>query len=185
MPFLAAALLGSALAVPPSPEVAAEAFLKRYLEGGAVAHLGHMGDVRSLLTPRLRRVLDDASACQRDWGRKLPKEWSTDKPPFADCCLFSSGSDGMPRHFRIVGTKTLPDGRRRVDVEYTFIDMFASRSTDASASWTHLDAVVLALVKDRYLVDDFVYVGEEPSDASLLLSESFSGCEGRKWVGGE
>jgi hypothetical protein len=174
-----AALLALIITAPPSPEMAARVFLQRYIDSGPLGgHLEDTGGLRRYLTPRLRHVLDDASACQRDWGRKLPKDGLIYKPPFVDCCLFSSGSDGMPSSFRILGANTLPDGRQRVDLEYTIVDRIVNRSPDSPSSWTQVDAVVLALVKGRYLVDDFVYLGEPASDTPVLLSESFHGCKG-------
>jgi hypothetical protein len=91
----------------------------------------------------------------------------------------------MPSSFRILGANTLPDGRQRVDLEYTVVDRIVNRSPDSPSSWTQVDAVVLALVKGRYLVDDFVYLGEPASDTPVLLSESFHGCKGSHWVGDE
>src|SRR5260221_2479918 len=186
MTLVPAALLVLTVTAPPSPETAAQVFLKRYIDSGPLGgHLWDTGALRRHLTPRLRHILDDASACQRDWRRTLPKDGLIYKPRFVDCCFFSSGSDGMPRHFRIVGANTLPDGRQRIEVEYTFVDSLPSCRPDSPSSWTQFDAVVLALVKGRYLVDDFVYLGVRASDTPVLLSESFPECQGPKWVGDE
>jgi hypothetical protein len=35
----------------------------------------------------------------------------------------------------------------------------------------------------RYAIDDFLFLRDVPRSPPLLLSESFSGCRGSRWIG--
>jgi hypothetical protein len=128
-----------------------------------------------LLSKRVRRLLDDAAACQEDWVRQQPKG-STDKPPFVDCCLFSGSADGMPTSFELGPTKVLPDGRYQ-----TMVDFVRKESADV-IKWR--DAVIVMKDGDHFAIDDVVFDADTASTDSGQLSHSFQGCRGRHWVGG-
>jgi len=121
------------------------------------------------LSARLLRQLDDARACQRDWYRQQPKG-STDKPPFVDCCLFSSTPDGMPTSYSIGETERLADGRYKIVVNYR-----RKTKTD-DIRWR--DALIVKKERGRYVVDDVIYDLERPS----YLSKSFGECRGRHYA---
>jgi hypothetical protein len=126
------------------------------------------------LSKRLRQQLEDAAACQADWVRQQPKG-STDKPPFVDCCLFSSSPDGMATSFTPGPTEILPDGRYQVVVD------FVRKEKTSVITWR--DAVILLKDGDRFLVED-VYDADASAREKLEPSERFQGCQGRHWVGG-
>ena len=157
-----------------TPEGFVQSFLHAYLrKPQSAAHLTYAGSLGPYLSPRLRRILEDAAACQADWVRQQP-EGSTDKPPFVDCCVFSSVPDGMPNAFSVESTERLPDGRVKIVVTFT------RREPPGSYSWR--DAVIVTGTPTRYRVDDFVY-GNDPPTGPTLLSESFEGCLGPRWTG--
>jgi hypothetical protein len=69
--------------------------------------------------PRSRIVSDDGETCQADFIRQFPEPPPVNppvpqviyKPPFIDCCLFTSTPDGTPTSFTRGPTKVLRDGR--------------------------------------------------------------------------
>ena len=123
------------------------------------------------LSARLLRIVDDASACQRDWERQQPKG-STDKPPYVDCCLFFGIADGNPTSIRVGAAEAMPDGRTKVVVNCE------QKSGRDDLRWR--DAVIVKRENGRLAVDDFVY---DLDRDNALLSQSFSECRGRRWVG--
>jgi hypothetical protein len=131
--------------------------------------------VYPLLSARLRTLLDDAAACQKDWQRQQPKG-STDKPPFVECCLFSSMPDGMATSFALGPTKVLAGSRYEVAVA------FVRKETRDLIKWR--DAVIVIKERGRFVVDDVVY-DVETGPPEGRLSDSFDGCRGRRWVGGD
>ena len=123
--------------------------------------------IAPFLTARLLRRLDDAHACQRDWFRHQPKD-TTDKPPFVDCCLFSSVPDGMPTSFAVGAAEGMADGRTKVVINFA----------REGIHWR--DAAIVRKENGRYAIDDFVY--DLDRDAALL-STSFKECRAGRWVG--
>jgi hypothetical protein len=186
MILTATAVLMLAGVAPPTGEATVQEFLTAWLSGERLA-FSHLKNARALAkfyTKHLQRVLDDADACQANWGEQQPPD-STDKPPFVDCCIFASSPEGMPNSFRIDHTVPLANGRTKVFVEFTFVDTPVGdrRSAREPESWRWLDAVIVARVGGRYLIDDFIYVSRYQGEPDLYLSESFEGCRGAKWVG--
>jgi hypothetical protein len=104
--------------------------------------------LRPLLSKRLRQQLDDAVACQADWVRQQPKG-STDKPPFVECCLFTSSVDGMPTSFELGPIKVLRDGGYQI-----MVDFVRNEIADA-IKWR--DAVVVIKEGDHFALDDVIY----------------------------
>jgi len=131
--------------------------------------------LRPFLSQRLWRHLDDAAACQADWVRQQPKG-STDKPPFVDCCLFSSVPDGMPTSFVVGRTKVLPDGRYQMTVD------FVRKETRDRIKWR--DAVIVMKEGDHFAIDDVVYDVDAAPGRQGRLSGGFQGCRDRRWIGG-
>jgi len=174
-------------ATAPAEAVAARfftAYLKQPVNAGVFEGVRPL---RPLMTKRLLKILDDAAACQKDWGRQQPKG-STDKPPFVDCCLFASSPEGLPTAFQLGSSEPLPDHRDRVYVSFTY----AEKPTPSDPAghlqmWRWRDAVIVAREGGESRIDDFVYLrdAEEqpPRGGPELLSESFKGCSGGRWTG--
>jgi hypothetical protein len=179
------AFLTVALASASPPQTAARDFLRRYLkQDKAVGNFEGGRVLAPFLSARLRRVLDNASACELDWARQQPKG-STDKPPFVDCCLFASSPEGIPTSFELGPAERLPDIRHRVFVDFTYADSPGTYSDPTirlqTSHWR--DALVMVQAGGRYLVDDFIFLRDVPHRPPLLLSESFQGCRERRWIG--
>lgn len=131
--------------------------------------------MRPFLSQRLWHHLDDAAACQADWVRQQPKG-STDKPPFVDCCLFSSIPDGMPTSFAVGRTKVLADGRYQITID------FVRKETTDRFKWR--DAVIVIKEGDHFTIDDVVYDVDAEAGKQGRLSAYFQGCRDRRWIGG-
>lgn len=178
MIYLLVFLLGASA---PDPAAAARAvveeFCSRYIKQSEYGLLE--GKDRRALAPllskRLLRQVDELASCQKDWYRQQPAG-STDKPPFVDCCLFSSTPDGMPTSYTVGEAKRLADGRYEVPIDYV-------RKTEADdIRWR--DALIV--VKERggkYRIDDVVYdAAAEPPRTPFLLSQGVRECRGGQWV---
>jgi hypothetical protein len=129
-------------------------------------------------------VLEDAAACQGDWIRQQAKG-STDKPPFVDCCLFASSPEGIPTHFELGPTERLVAGRYKVFIDFTYADPPGTYSDPTiPLETTHWrDAAIVVQTDGKYLIDDFVFLRGSPEQPPDLLSDSFKGCRGRRWIG--
>ena len=85
-----------------SPEAVVEQFCARYVKLNDAYGLLETKESQETLAPmlskRLLHKVEELRACQTDWGRQQPKD-STDKPPYVDCCIFSSIPDRMPTSY--------------------------------------------------------------------------------------
>jgi hypothetical protein len=161
----------------PTPESSVERFCAVYVKQKEYGLLegANRRAMASLLSKRLLRQLDDAQACQKDWFRQQPKG-STDKPPFVDCCLFSSVPDGMPTSYRVGRSQALPEGRYEVVIDYV-----RKTKTD-DIRWR--DAVIVHTEDGRFVIDDVIYdIDAAPPRKPLLLSNEFTECRDGRWVG--
>jgi len=170
------ALLFAVTAHAATPRALVQQFAAAYLKQNSMYGLLEGKDRRAMapfLSARLLRVLDDASACQRDWERQQPKG-STDKPPYVDCCLFFGIPDGNPTSIEVAAVEAMPGGRTKVIVNCR------QKLGRDDIRWR--DAVIVTKENGRYAVDDFVY---DLDRDGALLSQSFKECRGKKWGGGE
>ena len=138
--------------------------------------------LRPLLSEDFRRQIDNGQACQADFIRQSPdvparpgEPPTIDKPPFVDCCLFSSMPDGTPTSFTLGPTKVLRDGRYRVVLNFVRKDMFGV------ITWR--DAAIVKHENDRFVIDNVIFDADRKSAAYLPQPVSFQGCEGPRWVG--
>jgi hypothetical protein len=137
-----------------------------------------------LLSEELRRRIDDGEACQADFIRQFPDPLQLDpsvppishKPPFVDCCLFSSTPDGTPTSFTLGPTKMLRDGRYQVIVN------FVLRGNMGGIKWR--DAAIVEREGNRFVIDNVVFDAERTQAGYLPTPFSFEGCKGPRWVGG-
>lgn len=140
--------------------------------------------LRPLLSEDLRRRIDDGEACQADFSRQFPDPAPVNppvpqviyKPPFVDCCIFSSTPDGPPTSFTLEGTTRLRDGRYRVLVRFFLQDHMGG------IKWK--DAAIVKREGDRFVIDGVIFDADRKPAEYLPQSVSFEGCRGRHWVGG-
>jgi hypothetical protein len=140
------------------------------LDGGEKEALG------PLLSQDLRRRIDDAEACQADSMRQHP-ELPLGKPPFVDCCIFTSTPDGPPTSFTLGPTSELRDGRYEVLVSLFLNDNMGG------IRWR--DAAIVKREGDRFVIDNVVFDSDEKPVGYLPAPMSFWGCQGPQWVGGK
>ena len=157
-------------------KAAANRFAQAIVSPGGFSYWQFEGAVRErmkpLLSKRLLASLDDIHSCVRDWARQQPPD-STDKPPGVDCCVFSASADWSPTSFQLQESNVLPDGRRRVTIQYRFDSPYEH------ARW-HV-AVYVAREEQRYVIDDFEG-GLDPGDESWLVAQGMPQCKQGKWV---
>jgi len=140
--------------------------------------------LRPLLSEDLSRRIDDAEACQADFIRQNPDPPPVNprvppviyKPPFVDCCLFTSTPDGTPTSFTLGTTKVLRDGRYYVVVHFVRRDMFGV------IKWR--DAAIVKREGDRFVIDNAVSDEDRKPAGYLPAPMTFEGCKGPRWVGG-
>jgi len=128
--------------------------------------------IAPMLTKRLLRQLDDLTACQQDWVKQQPQN-TTDKPPFVDCCLFTSMPDGMPTTYNIGLAQKLGEGRYRVAIGWE-----REEKRHETLQWT--DALIVQEQPNgEYRIDDVVWhLDENPFN----LSTGFKNCREGHWV---
>jgi hypothetical protein len=140
--------------------------------------------LRPLLSEDLRQRIDDGEACQADFIRQFPDPPPVNppvpqviyKPPFIDCCLFTSTPDGTPTSFTLGPTNVLRDGQYRVVLNFVRKDMFGV------IKWR--DAAIVKHESDRFVIDNVVFDADLKPAGYLPQPFSFQGCQGPRWVGG-
>jgi hypothetical protein len=156
---------------------AATKFCRANLSPGGFSYWEFEGKTRDrmkrLLSKRLLASLDNVHACVRDWAAHQPKD-STDKPPGVDCCVFSASADWSPTSFALQDSEELPDGRRRVTVEYRF------ESTKEHGRW-HV-AVYVVNEGGRFVVDDFEGGLDDPESERWFAATQDPDCKDGKWI---
>jgi hypothetical protein len=140
--------------------------------------------VRPFLSEELRQTIDDGEACQADFIRQFPDPPPVNpsvpqviyKPPFVDCCVFTSTPDGPPTSFTLGPTKKLLDGRYHVLVNFVRKDMFGV------IKWP--DAAIVKREGDRFVIDNVVFEADRRPAGYVPPPMTFEGCKGPRWVGG-
>jgi len=108
-----------------------------------------MKELAPFLSARLLELFEEARRYQAEYEKENPDY----KPPFADGDLFSSLFEG-PSTFAVGPVETLADGRTQVTVEFSRVDPAAE---GGAIRWK--DAVLLVREKDRFVVDDVLFLG--------------------------
>jgi hypothetical protein len=169
------------------PRDVAANFLTAYLrQNKSVGTLEGTRALNRFMSKRLIRILDDATACQKDWFRQQPKD-TTDKPPFVDCCLFASSPEGMPTSFSLGPISNERDGRTRVAINYEYKEGPGTyqNSTIPLQTYHWRDALLLVNTGEGYKVDDFLFLRGLPEEQPTRLSAIFDRCRGPRYVGGK
>lgn len=128
------------------------------------------------LSKSLRRKIDLAKACEKDWVRQNRGQMV--KAPFAwsEFGMFSGANERTsPGKFHIESIRKTEDGSFQVVVGFTY------RPGDGSGSWRVTDRVIKE--DGRFVVDDVLFPKEGPEDGSTLTGRLSEGCEGPRWVG--
>jgi hypothetical protein len=130
------------------------------------------------LSKELRNKIDVARACSDDWDRQHPAPPIL-KPPFGwlESGLFSGGNEkASPRLFHVERTQLEKDGSFRVYVRLTW--------GLHERPWIWHVAAIVVRDKSGFVIDDVIYLKDEPYDIEMRLSEALAeGCNGPRWVG--
>jgi len=133
--------------------------------------------LRPLLSEDFRQRIEDGGECQADFIRQFPDPKPVNppvpqvvyKPPFVDCCIFTSTPDGTPTSFTLGPTKVLRDGRYQVVVN------FFLRDNMGGIKWR--DAAIVKRESDRFVIDNVVF---EPTGSRPAIFPSHSASRGVK-----
>jgi hypothetical protein len=128
------------------------------------------------LSKSLRRKIDLAEACERDWV--LQNRGQVVKAPFAwtEFGMFSGANERTsPGKFYIESIRKDDDGSFQIVVGLMY------RPGDGSGSWRVTDHVIQE--DGRFVLDDVLFPKEGPEDGSTLTGRLSEGCKGPRWVG--
>jgi hypothetical protein len=139
-----------------------------------------------LLSKRLREQLETAQACQADTLRQNPRPAQMPKPAWFNAGLFSGdGALALPGADLVDHKERRENGSFLVFVWLSHEDSARPDSAPPAPRWRTWHVSALVKSEDgRFVVDDVRLFGDDSSDGpSRLLSDSFTGCDGPRWVG--
>ena len=128
------------------------------------------------LSKSLRRKIDLAQGCEKDWARK--NRGQIMKAPFAwsEFGMFSGANERTsPGRFHIEIIRKTRDGAFQVVVGLAY------RPGDGPGSWRVTDRVIQE--DGRFVIDDVFFLKDGTEDGSTLTSRFSEGCVGARWVG--
>jgi hypothetical protein len=139
-----------------------------------------------LLSKRLREQLANGQACQEDYLRQNPVPATVPQPAWFNAGLFSG--DGV---LALPGADFANHKERQEDGSFQVLVWLARKKsglTDSAPSaslWRTWHVSTFVKSEDgRFVVDDVRLFGDDSIDGpSRLLSDSFTGCDGPRWVG--
>lgn len=151
-----------------------------------VPHGEDKAGISPLLSKRLRTQLEAAQACQVDFLRQYPRPAKMPEPAWFNAGLFSGDSAlALPGADLVDHKERQEDGSFLVFVWLSHENSAVPDSAPSASRWRiwHVSALVKS-EDGRFVVDDIRLFGEDSIDGpSLLLSDSFTGCDGPRWVG--
>jgi len=139
------------------------------------------GEEMKIFAPYLSKTLlhrmDLAIGCSADWRRQYPEPDLKPELGWLELGPFSGENErASPQTFTIENTLSDKDGSVHVYVR------LARTYPEGRPSIWHVVAVVVQ-EKDRFVVDDVIYLKDEDYDESRLSDGISAGCEGSRWVG--
>lgn len=142
--------------------------------------------ISSLLSKHLREQLETAQACQADYFRQHPRAGEMPKPAWFNAGLFSGdGVLALPGADLVDHKERRQDGSFQVFVWLSHESSAVPDSASPASRWRtwHVSALVKS-EEGRFVVDDVRLFGDDSIDGpSRLLTGSFTGCDGPRWVG--
>jgi hypothetical protein len=138
------------------------------------------------LSHRLIQKLDAAQACEDDYYRQMTDKNS--KPGFAwlENGLFSGANEkATPSAAALERTKPMKDGSFHVYERLTYKESFETYDRPPNPADTFQWRVVAVVMSQggRFVVDDILFFKEGSTEVESRLADSFSGCDGARWVG--
>jgi hypothetical protein len=142
--------------------------------------------IMPLLTASLRKQLQTAEACQGDYLRQSAASDGDQKPLWFNAGLFSGeGALAVPGAELIDHKEQKDDGSFHVIVWLSRKVSVVPNSAPSASSWRNWHVSVAVRAEDgRFAIDDVrIFDGLSADSPSHLLTDSFAGCNGSRWVG--
>jgi|ERR1700683_513842 len=163
---------------PTRPEATVRSLYREVINRAPSGLLGDadMQILAPYLSKSLRRKIDLAEACEKDWVRQNRGQMV--KAPFAwsEFGIFSGANERTsPGKFHIESIRKADDGSFQIAVGLTY------RPGDGSGSWRVIDHVIQE--DGRFVLDEVLFPKEGPEDDSTLTGILSKGCDGPHWVG--
>jgi hypothetical protein len=139
--------------------------------------------ISPLLSKRLREQLETAQSCQEDYLHQHP---GPAKVPWFNAGLFSgAGALALPGADLVDHKTRQEDGSFLVLVWLSHGNSAGQDSVPPASRWRNWHVSALVKSEDgRFVVDDVRLFGDDSIDSpTQLLSDSFIGCDGPRWVG--
>jgi hypothetical protein len=142
--------------------------------------------IMPLLSASLRKQLQDAQACQEDYLHQSPASERNQKPVWFNAGLFSGeGESAAPGAELIDHEEHKDDGSLHVIVWLSRKESVVPNAVASASSWRNWHVSVAVSAEDgRFAIDDVrIFDGLSTDSPSHLLTDSFVGCNGSRWVG--
>jgi len=141
--------------------------------------------IMPLLSASLRKRLQTAHACQEDYIRQFPTSDRDQEPAWFNAGLFSGEAELAAPTAELVDHKEPnDDGSFRVIVWLSRQVSLAPKSAASGSSWINWHVSVVVKAEDgKFVIDDVrIFDGLSADSRSHLLTDSFVGCNGSRWV---
>jgi hypothetical protein len=164
--------------LPNEPEAFVRSFYQKVVDlhplGDSVG--GHLKAFAHYLTKALLHRIDLANACDADWRRQNRDPGA--KPPGLEGGLFTGDDErAEPTAFHIERVQAENDASIRVYVKLI-------RSDPDESPWSWNVAAILVRENGHLVVDDVIWLKDNPHDVDVRLSEYLAqDCDGPHWVG--
>lgn len=139
-----------------------------------------------LLSARLQKQLQTAQDCQDDYLHQSPASDRNQKPVWFNAGLFSGeGELAAPEAELIDHKEQKEDGSFDVVVWLSRKVPVVPNSAASASSWKNWHVSVAVRAEDgRFAIDGIcIFDGLSADSPSHLLTDSFAGCNGSRWVG--
>ncbi len=142
--------------------------------------------IMPLLSASLRKQLQNAQACQEDYLHQSPASDRNQKPVWFNAGLFSGEGELAAPGAELIGHKEQKDdGSFHVIVWLSRKESVVPNSAASASSWRNWHVSVAVRAEDgRFAIDGVrIFDGLSADSPSHLLTDSFTGCNGSRWVG--
>jgi len=142
--------------------------------------------IMPFLSASLRQQLHNAQACREDYLHQSAASDRNREPEWFNAGLFSGeGELAAPGATLVDHEEQTGDGLFHVIVWLSRKEPAAPNSAASASSWRHWHVSVAVKEEDgRFAIDDVrIFDGLSADSPSHLLTDSFAGCSGSRWIG--
>jgi hypothetical protein len=144
-----------------------------------------MSSIQPFLSKRLAEQLQTAKACEEDYLRQARQTTDARKPGWLKSGLFSgNGNRATPVSAWPVRKGPQEDGSYLVDVNLFGQAIDLGNGLKGGAGGTGWQVAIKVISENgRYVIDDVrMPDGDSTDGPSHVLSDSFKGCDGPRWI---